>query len=358
MATSIPVAYRQAPGPSPRANLWLRSPSWDLCYLIGSGTLVVFPLLLYAVVGQAALVVNLVIAAVIGGPHMYATFLRTFLDRRFWQAHRGLAVGSLGIPVLVVLCAHWDFALLITLFFCWASLHVVHQILYLLACYERQQAQSTWSRYIDYAVVVSCLYPFAIYHCIYGTFTIGAIPLLYPDALKAAPVFYAVTGFFLLALSAFLGKTLLALYHGTAYYPRLLLIGTTVSLALFITSFSGQRLEIAFQGFNTWHSFQYLALNWHLHNLRQQRGERPPYLWAWLATRSWHRVRTFYGLMAAITLGSLLLIVGVTHVTGLTLQHSYYVVVLSCLLIHYCHDHVLFTQVEDVVPSVPVGDRG
>jgi hypothetical protein len=51
----------------------------------------------------------------------------------------------------------------------------------------------------------------------------------------------------------------------------------------------------------------------------------------------------------ACTLGALLLIGGVFWLSGLTFEHSYYIVVLSFLLMHYCHDHVLFTQVEDVV---------
>jgi hypothetical protein len=34
----------------------------------------------------------------------------------------------------------------------------------------------------------------------------------------------------------------------------------------------------------------------------------------------------------------------VVGLTGITFEHSYYIVVLSVLLIHYFHDHVLFTK--------------
>lgn len=354
MSPSTPtrLSSRQASMRPWEQALWLRSARWDGCVLLGSSALAVFPLLLYALVGDSAIIVNLVIAAVIGGPHMYATFLRTFLAQGFWQAHRWLLLGSLGLPILVVLCAQWHFALLLTLFFCWAALHVLHQILYLLACYERLQPAkpSSWGRGIDYAVVLTCLYPCAIYHCIYGEFTIGNVPLLYPAALKTASVFYAVAGVFLVALGLFIGKTVLEVARGEVQYPRLLLIGITVSVALFITSYSGLRLEIAFQGFNTWHSLQYLALNWHFHSRRQQREESSQYVWHWVSTLRLHRLRTLYSLTAACTVGSLLLIGSLARFTGFTFQHSYYVVVLSCLLMHYCHDHVLFTQVEALVP--------
>ena len=88
----------------------------------------VLPLMLYEVVGNSVLFVNLFIAGVIGGPHMYATFFQTLLDASFWQRHRLLVVGSLGIPGLVVAGAVWDFQLLMTLFFFWVSMHVLHQI--------------------------------------------------------------------------------------------------------------------------------------------------------------------------------------------------------------------------------------
>ena len=81
---------------------WLCSKRWDLLCIIGSGLLVVLPLMLYEVAGNSASFVNLFIAGVIGGPHMYATFFRTVLDASFRQRHRLLVLGSLGIPVLVV----------------------------------------------------------------------------------------------------------------------------------------------------------------------------------------------------------------------------------------------------------------
>ncbi len=343
---------RQTPSVQALSELWLRSQRWDLLYITGSSVLVVLPLLLYALMGQAALLVNMVIAGVIGGPHLYATFFRTFLDAAFWREHRWLACGSCGIPVLVVACAFWHFPLLLTLFFFWASLHVLHQITYLLDCYERKQHRRghPWTRYIDYAVVVSCLYPFAARHFIYGEFAIGKTPLLYPTFLKTPLVYYAIVSVFLVALCLFIGKTLWELHHGTAHYPKILLIGTTVSLALVSTSYSGHRLEIAFQGLNTWHSFQYLAISWYMHMLRQERGEMTSVM-PWVARSITDRFWPFYGITFALTCLSLLLILLCYGVSGFSFEQSYYVVVLSCLLIHYCHDHFLFTRVEDMMPA-------
>jgi len=250
-----------------------------------------------------------------------------------------------------VACALWNFQLLITLFFFWASVHVLHQIAYILECYERKQHGhlQRWARLIDYAVVFSSLYPLASYKFISDEFYIGKTRLLYPEMLKTPIVCYTISGFFALALLLFLGKTIREIQHRTVHYPKILLMVTTIGLAFFITSYSGQHLEIAFQGFNTWHSFQYLALTWYIHTLRQQRGASASQYIPWLSSAGASHFGYFYGINAACTLGALLLIGGVFWLSGLSFEHSYYIVVLSFLLIHYCHDHVLFTQVEDLV---------
>ncbi|GIX47136.1 MAG: hypothetical protein KatS3mg131_1347 [Candidatus Tectimicrobiota bacterium] len=336
------VAERRAWGPEPR-GLWLRSPEWDLGFLTFSGALVVLPLMLYELAGNSAIFVNLFIAGVIGGPHMYATFFRTALDPAFRTRHPAVVWSSLFIPAAVVLLALWHFQLLLTLFFFWASLHVLHQIAYLMECYQRKQPtpQPRWARLVDYAVVFSSLYPFATYKFIHDQFYIGHTPLLYPEALKTPLVFYAISGVFAVALVLFLGKTAVEIWRGTAHYPKILLILTTVVLAFVVTSFSGRRLEIAFQGFNTWHSFQYLALTWYLTRLRLVQGPLPVPGLQGLEKRGF---AYFYGLNLGLTVGALVLIGVLVGLSGLPFERSYYIVVLSFLLVHYYHDHILFTE--------------
>jgi hypothetical protein len=355
MATYDAVMNEHARGTSWGEGPWLRSPSWDLCFLTLSGVLVVIPLILFEIMGRSAMFINLFVAGVIGGPHMYATFFRTALDPAFRRHHPVVMVASAMIPILVIACAVWHFQLLITLFFFWASIHVLHQITYILECYDRKQPSGLlrWSKLIDYAVVFSCLFPLATYKFIHGSFYIGNTQLLYPEALKIPLVFYAVTAFFVLALLLFVVKTVIEIRHGEVHYPKLVLILTTVTLALIITSYSGSQLEIAFQGFNTWHSFQYMALTWYILMLQQphmlQSSGEPrantSNIMSWLhdtveRRRFWH----FYAPNLMLTALALVVIWAVVSLTGIAFEHSYYIVVLSVLLIHYFHDHVLFTK--------------
>lgn len=354
MAIDEAVVYENARWSNWERGPWLRSKRWDLSFLTCSGVLVVIPLLLYEVLGSSAMFINLFVAGVIGGPHMYATFFRTALNPSFRHRHRFVTWSSLCIPVLVIICAVWNFQLLITLFFFWASIHVLHQVTYIVECYDQKQLSHVqrWSQLIDYALVFSCLFPIATYKFIHDEFYIGTTPLLYPDFLKTPVVFYAVTAFFALSLLLFLGKTLTEIRQGTAHYAKILLIVTTVALSLLITSYSGHKLEIAFQGFNTWHSFQYMALTWYIIVLRRQRGERETGIMQWLADNDHGQFRYFYSLNIALTLLALVLIGIVVALPNMSFEQSYYIVVLSFLLIHYYHDHILFTQPEDVVQTL------
>ena len=292
--------------------------------------LVVIPLILYELIGTSATFVNLFVAGIIGGPHMYATFFRTALDENFRQRHPW-ADRHPPSPFRYWWwpCALWHFQLLITLFFFWASVHVLHQIAYILECYDRRQPArlQTWSRVIDYAVVFSSLYPLASYRFIHDEFTIGSTLLLYPDVLKTPLLFYAVSAFFVAALTAFVVKTVIEIRQGRVHHPKILLMAVTIGLSILITSYSGDRLEIAFQGFNTWHSFQYLALTWYITTLRQQRGEIGPGPLQAIAAKG--RFGVFYGANLVLTLGALVLIGTIVTLSPLPFEKSYYIVVLS-----------------------------
>src|SRR5512140_1510600 len=82
-------------------NLWLNTRSWDLTFISLSAALVILPFAAYGLfqylLGIASVrsllgvapadildfsrnTVNGMIALLIGGPHMYATYTRTFLD--------------------------------------------------------------------------------------------------------------------------------------------------------------------------------------------------------------------------------------------------------------------------------------
>ena len=171
-------------------GVWLRSPSWDLSLLILSAALVPIPLLLFHVAGMSQTTVNLLVAGLIGGPHLYSTFTYTFLEPNYRRRHKRFLLASLALPVIVTVLAFVNLQVLLTIFFTWASIHVLHQITYINDCYsaKRPVVRPLRDKVIDYGVVFTCLYPMATPQILNGEFQLGGEQLYVPD--------WAARGFF------------------------------------------------------------------------------------------------------------------------------------------------------------------
>jgi hypothetical protein len=374
MSTSS-IAYT-SPAVTMSQGKWIRNRNWDLTFISLSVVLVTIPYLSWLFMSDVLKIesdfgrqaVNLSIAILIGGPHMYATFTRTAFDNSFRHKYSGFVTSSLIIPVVVIVLALTNLTLLLTIFFFWASIHVLHQIIYVVESYN-EKAKVTpskttltfGSRIIDYAVVLTALYPFAAYRiAITQDFTIGPSALndIVPSFFEQPWVFYLASFAFGVSLLAFISKSIYEYRKGIAHLPKIVFISFTVVASFIVPSLGN--LDTAFQGMNVWHSFQYLALTWLINRLRQERGEldAQPVL---ERISEDGKSRLFYGFNLLMTLGAGLIIAVVFGILfwlvggkwsepGYALETAYYIGVLSVLWIHYYHDHFLFTKTESVIP--------
>jgi hypothetical protein len=338
--------------------------------------------------------VNLLVGVLLGGPHMYATFTRTLLDPGFRRKRTGFLASSLLVPVLVVVMAtssYQSYVWLLSIFFVFASVHALHQLVWVSEAYTRKARfkASPVSRLIDYGVVLTSLYPIAVWRMVKGDFKIGPMELKYTQIIGGW-WWLAVLSFvvFFLLLGAFAVKTVLEFRAGQFNLPKTLLLSITALLMFWTPAFPN--LDTAFQGVNAWHSFQYLALTWYANRLRERRtGERLGFLHAvedgWrrakqsvaasgsapagLACRLWLRVvaplrwvdrgtgwSTFYMFCLALVPISGLLILGARAIwpnvhQGLPgADEAYtYMGILSVLLVHYVQDSLLFTDQDALV---------
>ena len=294
--------------------------------------------------------VNGMIALLIGGPHMYATFTRTTLDRNFSSKHKSFLALSLLVPVGVIYFGVNHFIYLLTFFFFWASLHVMNQVVYLMDCYDQRAAYkpSLLARTIDYTVVVSSLFPIATYRFVTGGFTIGSNVLYFPEFLRTPAAYYALFTVFTVSLCAFVVKTWGEWRHGTLHIPKTLFMFLTISIAFFVPAFPN--LDVAFQGLNAWHSFQYLGLVYFLNRVTYENNAHQNRFLAGMSKPG--RVLRFYGFtvgMTVCTIGIIVSLLTFRHHLGLSFDQCYYIVILSFLLMHYLHDHVLFGNSEAVL---------
>jgi hypothetical protein len=369
-------------------GLWLISPFYDLTFIIFSSVLLVVPHFAAMLATQFSkdsamssfqgiftpnVIVDLLVTAFIGGPHLFATYTMTFMEPNFRKRYAKYTWGSLFMPVLVVSLAIINLTLLVTIFFFWASVHVIHQAAYIADSYRNKDPRTSApqlkraqkiSKAIDYALLLTSLYPVATYrftgtpfvingHDYSGAFETGGRALLFPDFLKVDWLGPLALGAYILCLVAFVVKTIWEARVGLFHGPKTLHM-SLASVLFFVTPMLAN-LDVAFQGLNVWHSFQYLAVVLFLNRVRSERGLIGSEFVAKVSSNG----RSLYWMCFLFTLGAaaayillrVILALGGAWAGDPMQQHyfSFYSVILSALLIHYYFDHFLFLQVDEVI---------
>jgi hypothetical protein len=299
--------------------------------------------------------------------------LRTGLDNEFKQQYPMLIRSSIIIPIVVISLAFLNLSLLLTIFFFWASLHVLHQVTYIVELYNHKEynfvrpgsAYSPLARAIDYAVVLTCLFPFAALKISDGSFKVGVNDLaaVIPDMFEHRWFFYVMTGVFLISVAAFALKSWREYRGGYLNMPKTVFISLTVVVAFIIPALPN--LDTAFQGMNTWHSFQYLAITFYIIKIREMQGKLDKS--APLVARFSKQRKDSLGLFLLSTMmlvGSVIVFFVVHTLAGVIVpdidpnRHfdiAYYTSILSFLWIHYYHDHFLFTNFEALDGAYKIG---
>tara|TARA_R110002072_G_scaffold243682_1_gene402781 strand:+ start:124006 stop:125277 length:1272 start_codon:yes stop_codon:yes gene_type:complete len=321
MTTLAPGAAVAVSAP---AEQLLRNRTWDRWFTAGGAWLVPIPILAFylfrsfgAGVSTAEDLVTLLVMVPLGGPHVFATYTRTYFNPAFRKQEPLLFWLGLCVPVLVVgaavSSAFFDVLLagappiryVLSFFFFWAGIHIVHQHSYVASGYTMGVAEAMRPRWgwVDYAVMLLAMYPVSFFRmsmigadptmreanpdalatqivlAITGSaeaadqyvFRIGRTAPLLPEFMMHPAVWIATTVLFVLAFGMFVCKSLRERREGTLIKHRFRLVllmgvlGSTVPLL--------PNLDSAFQGLNAWHSFQYLGLAWLMNRRSYDKGQ-------------------------------------------------------------------------------------
>jgi hypothetical protein len=299
---------------------------WDRIFVWGGVVLVPVPMLVHSLMQAIGVpvavsedLVTLLVMLPLGGPHVLATLRLTLFDRRFWRRDRWLAAGSVGVMLTVagaaIASAFFDATLggrpamvwLLTFFFFWAGLHVLQQHCYAARCLGEGSAATRprTSDRVDYAVILLSLYPVSLFRMSLArpsgeggaapdalatrilhelgagrafvddyVFRIGrAVPVL-PDFLRHPATWIGVTVAFLAATGVFVVRSWRAHRRGEPFGTRRRLVLAAAVTGALTPLFPS--LDVAFQGINAWHSFQYLGLAMLLHRSGATRGDNDP----------------------------------------------------------------------------------
>ena len=372
-AAAIPAPGKPAPATE---RLWINTRRWDLAFISLSALLIPLPYVVWLILRDALRVdadlsrqiVNMMVIIVVAGPHTYATFTRTMFNQEFRENHRAYYLSSLLIPLIVILLALANLSVLVTLLFFWASLHTLHQIVFVVDSYNekeqlvrREQVKKRLGQLIDYGPILVALYPIAAYRiAITQDFSVGpnSINEVIPSVFEQPWLPILAFTMFFVAIIAFVIKSLVDIRHGTVNLPKTLFISLTVIAFLLMPSLSN--LDTAFQGINVWHCVQYLGLTWYINRLREERGEIRHEPLIERISKPGH-AREFYLFNFALTMGSMLLIAtfyfllhrgigGKWSDASFAFETAYYIGVMAFLWIHYYQDHFLFTKSEAILP--------
>jgi hypothetical protein len=330
---------------------WINTRAWDLTFLIGS-VLIVPIVLAFLWAGASSASINLGVTALVGGPHLFATYIATFLDSRFRRSHTWMLVAMLLlVPAFVAYWTVVDFQIVLSVFIFTASVHVLHQNAYLTDIYrlKNKGREPVWSRMIDYGLLMISIYPIAAHKLVHSNFLLGDVEVLIPKFLKIDATYWLVWILFAVFLIAWIAKTAAEYRGGRLNRPKTLLIAVTTGVAFLVPAAAGgERMELAFQSLNAWHSVQYLGVVWYVQGARKQRGLIESRVIANICGEG--RAAYYYGACFVTTMALLGLLVAIHRMDplrslGLTVsfQQYYYMGVLSCLFIHYMLDAYLFT---------------
>lgn len=396
---------------------FLRSRAWDRVFVAGGVWLVPIPILAFylfrglgAGISAAEDLVTLLVMVPLGGPHVFATYTRTYLNPGFRRQEPLLFWLGLAVPAVVISAAvssaFFDVTVggfppiryVLTFFFFWAGVHIVHQHSFLAAGYAGGR-RLRWG-WVDYAVLLLAMYPASLFRMsmidpasanansanpdalasgIVNTlagdpgfadeylFRIGRVAPVLPEFMLHPALWVVVTAAFVTSLVLFVIKSLRERRDGTLIGPRFRLV---VAMAVFGTAVPMlPNLDSAFQGLNAWHSFQYLGLLWLMNRHSHDRGEiRSGFFQRNMREGSHWR---YYGAALLVTLGAvaaLLLFAWLIEIgsggrfvmfghdtppvgaDGEPLYRpgsvllAYYLIAFSALLVHYLHDGFFFCR--------------
>jgi hypothetical protein len=236
-------------------------------------------------VGMAEDITSLFVMVLAGGPHVWVTYTRTYLNPDFRRREKVWFTASLFVlPVVATMALSSELTrrLLMTGFFFLASLHLIHQLSYVVRFYHDRDAvkPSIKSRLIDVAAVMFPLYPVSTFRMVLGNtdsmayawtsqllgvdaanqlqFHIGRAQPMLPSFILSDWFWMANLAGLVVCTWLWARKSWREYQAGTLHQAKFLLICAAIGVGLFCPLWPN--LDSAFQGFNLWHSIQYIAL--------------------------------------------------------------------------------------------------
>jgi hypothetical protein len=332
---------------------WIRSLAYDWGFLLGSTALIFVIAGMFTAKGGGANVLevrgasdtlDLVIPVLLGGPHIFFSLVRTYMDVDFKREHRNLlrATPHAVAFTMMYLAFHQYFQVAANLVLYSAVFHGASQLAHVGLRYRVKSGRPAWDLG-GKALLVACLVG-PLYFVSRGVATREHFQFI------GQPIFQALAPTWFLWLSGGVASVAIAYWlsdtisHKQAgrevnWREGAMLVAT---LGAFWFLVSLEDLDVSFQAYNAWHSVQALGVMWIGMNAKWRDGKiRGPKQSRFCKDGAFGRTY-LVAVVFAVAIGAVVILFNNLTFADLPRTPPYYVFAVTVLLNHHVLDYWLF----------------
>jgi hypothetical protein len=331
---------------------WIRDFLFDGVFFLGSTVLVFLVAQVFSVKGGgtnvlqvtgAAEALNLVVPVLLGGPHIFFSLVRTYMDVDFKREHRNLLrVGPHVIAFSIlyfVFQGRFDVIVNVVLYS--AVFHGAAQLAHIGLRYRQKAGRPAWDPAGKAFLVATMIGP--LY------FVTGAVhdrEFLFVgqriwQALAPTWLLWASGGVALVAGAYWLADAVNhRLSGGRVNWREGAILAASWGAFWFLTTLD--ELDVTFQAYNAWHSVQALGILWFGMNQKWRSGKiRGPRQSSFCRDGAFGRTY-LWGVAFSVAIGFLVVLYGNFDFGDLTASSGYYMFAVTVLLNHHLMDYWVF----------------
>ncbi len=347
------TAVEAVPLAAPRESGWIRDLTFDGTLFLGSTALVFVIVSLFSAKGGeanvlrldgAASALDLVIPVLLGGPHIFFSLVRTYMDVDFKREHRQLLRVTPHVVafVMMYLAFHQYVQVAANLVLYSAILHGAAQLAHIGLRYRMKAGRTPWDLGGKAFLVATLVGPiFFVSQAVATRETFAFIGQPIFKALAPSWFVWGTGGVALVAASYWLADAVNHRLGGgrTNWREGAILVATQVAF-WFLASV--EDLDVSFQAYNAWHSVQALGIMWFAMNAKWRGGRvRGPKQSRFCRDGAFGRTY-LWAVGFSVAIGALVILFSNFDVANLPRSPFYFVFAVTVLLNHHVLDYWLF----------------
>jgi hypothetical protein len=352
LSATAPVDARAAPLRGVSTG-WIRDLAYDWGFLLGSTLLVFLIAGLFAAKGGdanilriegAASTLDLVIPVLLGGPHIFFSLVRTYMDVDFKREHRQLLRISPHLVAfgMMYLAFHQYVQVAANIVLYSAVFHGAAQLAHIGMRYRAKSGREPWD-VGGKAFLVACLVGplYFVTRAVDSRETFAFIGQPIFKALAPGWFVWATGGVALVACAYWLADTVNHVRTGgRANWREGTILLATQGAFWFLTTVDD--LDVSFQAYNAWHSVQAFGIMWVAMNAKWRSGKIRGPKQARFCRDGAFGTTYLWAVGFSVTIGALVLLFSNFSMTDLPRSPFYFVFAVTVLLNHHVLDYWLF----------------